>query len=642
MVTRYFAEHVSERTRLLQRANELVRGHMPIFSQPPVVFAGPERWQRDHVLGVTAPDKYYGRIRYLDVTEVGDSKHVWEPNRFGWVYPLGAAYGVTRDQRYADTFVQLTTGWFRRNPYPRGVNYCSALEVAFRAYAWVWALDFFRGTFSEHAELLGDVLQGIWIGCRHIEQNLSYYFSPNTHLTGEAFALYACGALLSEFSESARWRATGIAILSEEANRQFYRDHTHREGSSCYQLYSTEFYQHATLIADHTGFEVGPRVRDTAKQLARRVAELAAPDCILPQFNDCDGGRLSWFSDHPLDAASTLRAAVVLDPPIRLPHGHKSAGHDLWMAKAPAAKQATPAVSKIEGPEESADLHDSGIVTYRNHSGDYLLFRSGPFGYLSCGHSHDAPTSFTLYLGGQPVIVDSGTGAYTQSLGLRDRYRAAWGKNVLLLRGRGPSEPGSWFRWQRTTDAELLSVRHLPQGFHCQGRHRGFTEVQGFPVTVERELVLLDEGILMLIDRVTADRPVEATLPLTLHPEMEFQAEENLLTCESGERIHLWTGKLSPGDDTAPRELSPTAVSGPYSSNYGALGKTRYLEFHLGPTTSSVLVTLLSRAGRISLRPSRDGFDLCNAEGPAGVWLDLAGAPARIVIQRECALTSGV
>ena len=42
----------------------------------------------------------------------------------------------------------------------------------------------------------------------HLEYNLSLYFSPNTHLLGEALALHAIGRLFPEFPRSASWRKT--------------------------------------------------------------------------------------------------------------------------------------------------------------------------------------------------------------------------------------------------------------------------------------------------------------------------------------------------------------------------------------------------------------------------------------------------
>ncbi|HSH00353.1 MAG TPA: heparinase II/III family protein, partial [candidate division Zixibacteria bacterium] len=321
-----------ERSLILRRADLVVNGKMPIFSHEPVEFIGPERWRRDHILGVTAPQVFYGNIEYLNAAQVGDSKNVWEPNRFGWVYWLGQASVITGEPVYAETLRALLLDWRAQNPYPLGVNYCSALELAFRAYALVWALDFFADLFARNAELLDAALEIIWVSCSHIERLLSYYFAPNTHLTGEAFALFACGAALPEFAESASWRSLGMEILSAEAGKQFHEDGTHRELSTCYHLYSTDFYLHAALIARHTGFAAPVQIEHTARLLAERMAELAPEDLHLPQINDCDGGRLSWFAFHPLDTAPALFAAQELWDDFALPATDRhAAGYALWM-----------------------------------------------------------------------------------------------------------------------------------------------------------------------------------------------------------------------------------------------------------------------------------------------------------------------
>ncbi len=57
------------------------------------------------------------------------------------------------------------------------------------------------------------VLAAIWLHAAHVKRYLSYYFSPNTHLTGEALGLFYAGVLFREFADAARWRELGARIL---------------------------------------------------------------------------------------------------------------------------------------------------------------------------------------------------------------------------------------------------------------------------------------------------------------------------------------------------------------------------------------------------------------------------------------------
>ena len=123
--------------------------------------------------------------------------------------------------KYAEKFRRWTFDWFRSNPYPIGINYCSALELAYRNYAWLWSLSFFSDYLSKESDLLDCLLGGIWTASRHVEENLSMYFAPNTHILGEAFGLYAVGAAIPEFSDAPRWRTLGLRLLEAESQKQF-------------------------------------------------------------------------------------------------------------------------------------------------------------------------------------------------------------------------------------------------------------------------------------------------------------------------------------------------------------------------------------------------------------------------------------
>ena len=74
----------------------------------------------------------------------------------------------------------------------------------------------------------------------------------------------------------------------------------------------TDFYVQAMLIAHETGFVLSPFIKDATRRLATRLSELSPVDLHLPQFNDCDGGRVTCLVPDPLDAAPGLMAASSL------------------------------------------------------------------------------------------------------------------------------------------------------------------------------------------------------------------------------------------------------------------------------------------------------------------------------------------
>lgn len=589
---------------ILQQADLVVGDRMPLFSYDDIEFVGKDRWHRDFVLNKTSPRKFYGHVKYLDVEQVGDSKHVWEPNRFGWALWLGIAWSTTSDPTYLNKFVELTEDWFEQNPYPMGINYCSSLEVAFRNYAWLWSLRFFGDQLAkEHPQLLEKIVQGIWIGCHHIEQNLSTYFAPNTHIIGEGFGLFACGAAFPEFAESKHWRETGMSILRDEARKQFHYDGTHRELSSGYHLYSTDFYTHAVLVGRWTGFALPQPLVDVTRRMLVRLADLAQLDLRLPQFNDCDGGRLMSLVPESLDAGPTLMAGeylfddlslVALDQPVRgypLLTGHVAPHEDATLRK------------RAEMPMDR-DLHrlyDSGIATYKTWAGDYVALRATPFGYDECAHSHDAALGILATLKGIPVFVDSGIGSYTQSLECRNAYRSATGKNTILVDGDGPSVPKGWFDWKRRTDCELVAVRRFRDGFSARGVHAGFSDCNGRHALVERELILLDAGIVVIVDRWDANEEVSIESRFTINPSLLVDPDQQSIS--HPEQVVYFSASLLNGGE----QIEISHNEHPYSSNYGHVSVTKSLSFKAPPSCRGGLVTVFSRIGKID-RTKQDEF----------------------------------
>ena len=100
-----------------------------------------------------------------------------------------------------------------QNPPKIGINWASSLEVSFRSISWLWALHFFKDSAALTPAVFLRALKFLYLQARHIETFLSTYFSPNTHLTGEALGLFYLGVMFPEFKEAKRWRETGREIL---------------------------------------------------------------------------------------------------------------------------------------------------------------------------------------------------------------------------------------------------------------------------------------------------------------------------------------------------------------------------------------------------------------------------------------------
>ena len=244
-------------------------------------FVSPTPWRRDPVSGRETPPKYFRRIRYLNAEEAGDHKIIWELNRHQHLVVLAQA----GDEASLKVLFSELESWFVQNPFQRGINWASALEVAFRALSWIQIYQTAGRLMTP--ELRQQFLQSLYRHGHHLEANLSVYFSPNTHLLGEAIALHALGALFPTFPEAARWAETGRHWVSHEYMRQVRGDGSHFEQSSYYHVYALDMFLFHASLAGASAEE-----RATLSRMADFLEALLGPNGELPFLGDDDGGRL--------------------------------------------------------------------------------------------------------------------------------------------------------------------------------------------------------------------------------------------------------------------------------------------------------------------------------------------------------------
>src|SRR5208337_3562963 len=189
-----------EAAEILSEADEICGHRFRLLGYENLAFT-PDRgngndidWHLDPVHGKRAPLDPWFKIPFLDFAVVGDHKIVWELNRHQHLVTLAKARLLSGDEKYTRELRAQWRSWIEANPYPLGINFGSTLEVAFRSLSWTWVDQLLAGT-DEQAEFHAEMAPALAFHGRYIERYLSTYFSPNTHLLGEAVALFFLGTL---------------------------------------------------------------------------------------------------------------------------------------------------------------------------------------------------------------------------------------------------------------------------------------------------------------------------------------------------------------------------------------------------------------------------------------------------------------
>jgi len=627
------------------RADRAVDGVFDLLGHERVSFGNPIDWHRDPSSGTRAPLRHWSRIAYLDPATVGDYKLLWEVNRHQHFVTLGQAWAYSRDTRYARAFASQLAGWIAANPPRLGVNWASSLEVSYRAISWLWALQLFADAPELTDDLLLTALESLRGHAVHIERYLSTYYSPNTHLTGEALGLLYLGTALPSFADASRWCSKGWEILREQLFRQVRPDGTYFEQALYYHRYTSDIFHHALLLSDANGWPRDAAMHERVERLDEFLVHAVHPDGTIPLVGDDDGGRVMRLDGLPTrDARPTLStgAAMFGRGDLRC-LGGDAVEECLWLLGETGASAL--AATRPKAPtEQSRGFPDGGFYVLRDGWGPgstWALVDGGPHGWLNCGHAHADALALEVATGGRPVLTDSGTFRYTGVE--RDEFRATSSHNTATVDGESSSVTAGQFHWRHIARTTVHEWRTSPTVDFWRGSHDGYARLSD-PATHERSILFLHGRFLIAMDTISALGSHEWTVHWHLAPDLMLRergpssiqivdparTEGTLLDV-----VVLGAGTLQSGTSWR-------------SEAYGARRQAASLAYVSGGTGRQTAVSLLvPSAGQVRQRTANPGSQAADIVGAKFRDLvvrrgtDATIELAELTTDAECAVVTG-
>ena len=515
--------------RIIEKADRICAGNFDLLGHSNLDFGNPIDWQFEPISGKRIPLVHWSKLDYLDSELAGDKKIIWELNRHQYFATLGQAYWLTGDERYAQVFANHLDAWMDANPPKLGINWASSLEVAFRSMAWLWAFYFFKASPSFSTATFTRAWKFLYLSARHLESYLSTYFSPNTHLTGEALGLFFLGTLLPEFKEAKRWQDLGRQILINQVPVHVRDDGVYFEQSSYYHRYTTDFYIHFLLLSRANNLPIPLTVEEAIVRLLDHLMYITRPDGTTPLFGDDDGGRLAMLDVRAAnDFRGTLATGSLLFDRGDYKFVADGAAEELFWLTGVEELRRFDSIVTTPPSETSKAFHDGGYFVMRDgwtRESNYLLFDCGPHGSLNCGHAHADALSIDLAANGRTVLVDPGTYTYTGSKELRDWFRSSHAHNTVTLDGHSSSEPNGAFSWKTTARCSLQQWISQDRFDFVSGRHDGFMRLQS-PAIVSREILFLKHDYWIVRDALSSSS--DHRLDVRFHFESARQTETAL------------------------------------------------------------------------------------------------------------------
>jgi hypothetical protein len=502
-------------------------------------------WHLDPIHGKRAPLDPWFKIRFLDFAVVGDHKVTWELNRHQHLVTLAKARLLSGDEKYTRELVAQWRSWIKANPYPLGINWASALEVAFRSLSWIWVDHLLASCVvaglrpagkgqspattaevGEYTEFRTELLPALAFHGRYIERYLSTYFSPNTHLLGEAVALFFLGTLYPQMPGAARWKESGWRILLHEAGRQVRPDGVYFEQSLHYHVYALDFFLYARLLAARNGTEIPPAYDAVLGRMLDVVAALAQAG-PAEGFGDDDGGRLfnprrnrTEQMTDPLALGAVMYTSEMCPGAIAAARLTEEA---IWLFGDQAAEKLTSTEKCVRA--HSTAFPDGGLYVLADSQpyAQAMAVDAGPQGLGRSGHGHADALSLRLTMDGRRWLVDAGTGAYiSKDPADRNTFRGTGAHNTMRVDGMDQAVADKPFSWTHIPTIQTENWVAGKSFTYFVGGHNGYERLAD-PV-LHRRHVLKIAGDLWLVRDVALGR-TEHELEIRWHfaPDLEVQ-----------------------------------------------------------------------------------------------------------------------
>ena len=576
---------------IVKRAEKICRHRFDLLGYEDLDYGREIDWHSDRVHGKRAPHDLWFKIRYLDFASVGDAKVTWELSRHQHLVTLAKAYRLTKDLRFASELIVQWRHWQKVNPYPRGISWASSLEVAFRSLSWLWVYFLLEGTPAITPEFREQWLRAMALSGRHIELYLSTYFSPNTHLLGEAVALLFIGALCPELGSSSRWRRRGWEIVLRESERQVRPDGFYFEQSTYYHVYALDFLVHAGVLASLNDMPFPPEYDHRLEQMLNALAVLCRAGAP-PRWGDDDGGRVfdprRNRAEHLSDPLTTGAVLFGRGDFKFLAGGLRE--ETLWLL----GEQGVVEFDRIEPKQSdmsSVALPETGLYVMSSSEGKLqAVIDAGPQGALRAGHGHADALSLTLHAEERELLGDPGTYEYVSAGTERDQFRGTAAHNTLQLDGRNQSEPKGPFAWKRLTKTKAEDWISGQTFDLFVGSHDGYSRLEN-PAIHRRWVFFRKPKFWLIRDLVLGIGKHQLDLRWHLNPELSSSSPAEDRFFAHGKR-----GGIALYSPTG-QSWSKTVERGAWSAAYGRKEQAIDVRFTTVTTLPAEFATLLAPIG---------------------------------------------
>jgi len=397
------------RDKILIDADRIISGYYQIYDYE-LYKADKVNWSIDPISNFKCKNNiYHGFIsaNKLIMNNI-DIKNYWEQSNQHWLVTLGQAYILSGKEKYANKILEMILDWSYNNKLGCSINWKCTMDVSIRVCNWIAALSCIEDSsnFKKYSTRIYTELYKHMIYISKNLENKSKY--TNNHYISNLIGLIWSSVYLTNVSHHSSQLSTILDFafeeLSKQCNMQILDDGMSYEMSTYYHLFVTEMIVHTILMLDSNNIEYPIILKKYANKMIHVCLLLTENINKIPVIGDQDGSRL--FHINGCFNIDRNDFSYIINLSRNAHWYHKIDNHNLY---------------------------NSGVFILKNKN-QVCYIKCGQIGTGGKGtHDHNDHLSFVYYKDGNPIIIDPGTGCYTNNRKLRNIMRSTRMHNTLYL-----------------------------------------------------------------------------------------------------------------------------------------------------------------------------------------------------------------
>lgn len=486
-------------------------------------------WNQDFKSRFIWENKFYKKIKIVDLNDDADVKVPWELSRFQHIFTLGKSYWITNDKKYYLEFRKEILDWIEKNPIYMTVNWTCTMDVSIRAVNWIFGYFLFKDLIDKDNDLLKKLNNSLYNHGRYIIKNLEKGLGyANNHYLSDLNGLVFLGLYFRKLNnnEVNHWIKVGIRELEKEMFIQNNSDGSNYETSTSYHRLVTELMFYPMYLCELNNINFSEDYKKRLEKMFEFIGKITKSNGTYPLIGDVDNGRLVILSNYYKWQINDCRHIISVGGEYFNNHflkeiGTKELEDKLWINNSVS-------IYKKKFYKKSFEFPKGGYYLLQNEN-IYCIIKCGELSVKGAGgHSHNDQLAFELNILGEDFIIDTGTGVYTADKDTRNIFRSTIMHNTVSINGieQNYFNEKDLFSMPEQTFSKCLKFSDN----EFEGEHYGYLKKVG---VVHNRKIILEKNSLTIFDKLENK---EGVISLNLDLEVKIKKKDNGIILEKNNK----------------------------------------------------------------------------------------------------------